>query len=443
MNGEGATGKGGGIPGLTGRGEVGRMGGKWWAQPTLRDYTQLSRLKTREFVLSKTVILDGRLWPRIGLDHAPTENLKFRDDLSNQGHFANQLLLYDSIIFPTNDFGIVPALVSWLGLETFLNAVESGTFSFLRQRGVLGYVGNGNGVNTLEIKSDHKKSLADWQEAMFGDTEKSLAIQLKMSEESIPTTERQRVLKSVQAVSLDYKYDNEFFMKNIAHESYVDIIKTPRLVRFVRTTIPHKTGHIDLTRLPGVDANQAKFSSLGKINDPVELVLRVAEMNLEIAMSAFVGDCDLFTCEGADELLINKLHRAGISEALTDSFLTLLELNNIPDIEQGIYTNKCTLRDIWAVRETQESRLFREWLREASSENLRELEKEYVAALSNTPAIASLPAKVIRFCVTGLGGLLNPAVGPVLGAIDSFFVEKCLSGYNPKLFFDRLKNLDL
>lgn len=391
--------------------------------------------------MKSTVILDGRLWPRIGLDYAPTENLKFRNDLSNQGHFANQLLLYDSIIFPTNDFGIVPALVHWLGLKTFLNAVEGGTFSFLRQRGVLGYVGNGNGINTLEIRSGPNKPLDNWQEAMFGDTEKSLAIQLEMSEEIIPAKERHLVLKSVQAVSIDYKYDNDFFIKNIANESYTDIIKTPELSRFVLSA----TGAdgINLVHLPGVEANQVKVSSLGQIKNPVELVLRVAEMNLEIAMSAFVGNCDLFTCEGADKLLVSKLHRSGVPKKLTDGFLTLLELNNIPDIEQGICSNKCTLMDIWAVREKKESQLFRKWLRKASGKNLRDLEKEYVAALSKNPAVNSLPIRLIRFCITSLCGYVNPAVGFGIDAIDSFFVEKFLSGYTPKLFFDRLKKLDL
>jgi hypothetical protein len=393
--------------------------------------------------MSSNAILDGRLWPRIGLEYAPTENLRFRDDLSNPAHLGSQLLLYDKVVLPTNDFGIVPALIHWLGLEVFLRGVEEGTFSFLRRRGFLGYVGNGNAISTLDVRPGPNNPFYPWQEAMFGESEKSIAIQLANTAGAIPATEHQRVLRSTLAASREFECDNDFFLRNIVHETYTDIMQTPEFSVFVLDSCPSGGRSIDLTRLPGVEANQVKCSSLGEIKNPVELVLRVAEVNLEIAMSLSVGGCDVFTCDGVDELLTNKLRRAAVSRKLADGFSRLLELNNVPDIERAVCDGRLPLKEIWAVRQTRESCAFREWLRKATADDARELEKAYVASLRRVPAISSWPAKIIRFCITSVWGLVEPISALAAGATDSFLVEKVLSGYSPKLFFDHLRSLKI
>jgi hypothetical protein len=57
-------------------------------------------------------IIDSRLFIRLDLDISLKINLLFQINLSNVSHLANQLLLYEKIVIPTKDFGIVPILIN-------------------------------------------------------------------------------------------------------------------------------------------------------------------------------------------------------------------------------------------------------------------------------------------------------------------------------------------
>ena len=61
--------------------------------------------------MQSDTILDSFLYIRLDLNHTDKANGEFRKDASKKGHLANQLLLYDQIVIPTKDFGIVPILI--------------------------------------------------------------------------------------------------------------------------------------------------------------------------------------------------------------------------------------------------------------------------------------------------------------------------------------------
>jgi hypothetical protein len=77
---------------------------------------------------------------------------------------------------------------------------------------------------------------------------------------------------------------------------------------------------IELNRLPGPAENQSRFVNSNKIIslstqplDGIDLVLTVAHLNLQIAMSTCTGDCDLSTFDGAGQILRRKLEAADCS----------------------------------------------------------------------------------------------------------------------------------
>ena len=82
-------------------------------------------------------IIDSRLFIRLDLDLATKHNAEFQSSVQKQAYLANQLLLYDRIIIPTHDFGIVPVLISWLGIRDFEEALEQSVFKFLRNNRIL------------------------------------------------------------------------------------------------------------------------------------------------------------------------------------------------------------------------------------------------------------------------------------------------------------------
>ncbi|NIR51129.1 hypothetical protein GWO43_21215 [candidate division KSB1 bacterium] len=391
--------------------------------------------------MKNNIILDGRLWPRIGLDYAPKINTDFQNNATNQGHLAIQLLLYDKLAFPTNDFGITAALVSWLGPELFLEALEQNTFSFLRMKSFLGYSGNGVGLSFFSMQpSPSAKRNEWWQQARFGNSDQSAELQLKHMCGSLASNDLQKILTKLLSATCELNFDDDYFKKEFQHECYADVAKNPKLSKFIFDHVGPEVNHLDLVNLPGVATNSVRVSALGRVTDPIGLVLRVAEANLEMLIASYLGNSDLFTAEGVDNLLENKLSRSGI---LSEGFCTLLELNDIPDIGLAVREGRMNLKRIWAIRKKKASSDFRRWLRELQPENVRELEKAFVNSLVEDSMISSLPAKVIRFCITTVAGLMNPIAGLATGTVDSFFVDKLFKGFAPKIFFDELRKLEI
>lgn len=387
-------------------------------------------------------IVDNRLFVRLDLDHSLRANSFFQTNVVNRAHLISQLLLFETIIVPTNDFGIVPTLINWFGLNKFEEVIEAEAIKFVRRKGILGYAGNGNGISAVTILPGENSGFEWWQEAIFGqNTTTSIELQLKHMCPFISGKQRQKLTEKVNSFSTALTYDNDFFKKNIVDESYTDIMNNERLSKLILERTRRKTNQVDLTRLDDVEANQVRFlKQEGLINDAADLVLRIAEINMEIIMATAVGNADIFTSEGAEEVIAGKLSSNKIDKSLIESFTSLLELNNIPDIRQAVISDDIDLPTIWPLRQKKIALQFRKWLREANPQNGRELEKAYVNILGKTTLADSLPLRAIRFAVTSIAGI-NPAIGLVAGAIDNFFVDKWLSGYSPKLLLDELSKL--
>ena len=392
--------------------------------------------------MASEAIVDNKLLIRLDLDHSLRANSFFQTNLANRAHLISQLLLYETIIVPTHDFGIVPILINWFGLKYFEEILNKAVIKFVQRKGILGYVGNGNGISTFTIQPGVDKKFKWWQEATFGENNStSIELQLKHMCPFIEGKQRQKLVEKVQSLSAKLTYDNDFFMKNIVHESYTDIMQNEKLSRFIFASERNKSNRVDLTRLPGVNPNQMRvLAQEGLIKNPVDLVLRIAEINMEIKTATEVGNVDIFTSEGAEEILVGKLSRHKIDKALVESFASLLELNNIPDIRQAVMSNSIDLSAIWSLRQNNMASEFRKWLREANPQDGFDLAKAYVQVLGKTTLADSLPLRTLRFAITSVAGL-NPVAGVVVSAFDNFFVDKWLSGYSPKLFLDELSKL--
>jgi hypothetical protein len=383
-------------------------------------------------------IIDNKLFVRLDLDHSLRANSFFQTNVVNRAHLISQLLLYETVVIPTVDFGIIPTLINWFGLNSFEEVIESSAVKFVRRKGILGYVGNGNGIIAFTILPGERKDFEWWREAIFGDNaEKSIELQLKQMCPFISGKQRPKLTEKVNILSTTLKYDNDFFMKNIVHESYTDIMSNDRLSKSV--LVDEK--RVNLTKLGGVTANQMRvLDQEGLIKDSIDLVLRIAEINMEIIMATQMGNADIFTSEGSQDVLAGKLSRYNVDKSLLDGFSSLLELNNIPDIRHAIISNDVDLPTIWSLRQKRVSSQFRNWLREANPQSSREMEKAYVHVLGKNTLAESLPIRTIRFAITTAAGI-NPIAGLVAGVIDNFFVDNWLSGYSPKLLLDELSKL--
>jgi len=384
-------------------------------------------------------IVDSRLYVQLDLSPSYLANQAFSENPSNKAHFASQLLLYDTIVIPTLDFGILPSLISWLGVDRFKEAIKSRSICFLRRDGLLAYVGNGNGISTIGIARGNAKLWEWWQEALFTDDFAALELQLSYFCPNISHRQRKILARDISSTTIHLSYDNQFFIENIAKESYRDIINSSLLSQ-IALDLNRESSEINLEQLlPG---NKTQILDPARsIKDAVDLVLADAEVNVQILMGIQANNADLLVPQGAESLLAEKLRRKNADEPLADKFAKLLDLTNIPDIRPAVADNLLPLSKIWNIRESKNGEKFRDWLRKVNPDDARSLEKSYVEMLEKDTLVASLPIRLMRFAITTASGVINPLIGTGVGVLDSFFIDKWLSGYSPKLFLDDLRKL--
>ena len=178
-------------------------------------------------------IIDSRLFIRLDLSNALLINQAFAQNVKNKAHIASQLLLYDKIVIPTTDFGIVPILISWFGLTDFGKAINSGALQFLRRDGLLAYNG-GLGIGLIKIEKATNTHFDLWQEVLFGKDDVSLEIQLTNSDFTLSKRQQSSIIQKTLENTTHLDFGQDLFIESIVKESYADIIKSPSLVEMVK-----------------------------------------------------------------------------------------------------------------------------------------------------------------------------------------------------------------
>ena len=238
---------------------------------------------------SPGTIVDSRLHVKHDLGQADLRNAEFFVEPGYRAHFGSQLLLYEHVIIPTNDFGIVPALFNWMGQMQFEAALDSGAVSFLHRKGLLGYIGNGNGISSFTVTPGPQKEFRWWQKALFGDLSEAAELQLMYRVPSLTRNQRNSILQRIIKHSRPIEYDNEFFLKNIADESYKDLRDTPELGEYIlqlAVSAGHRPGEpVNLRWIPGVNPNQVQLAGDQNVLNAADLAVRVAETNMEIVLA--------------------------------------------------------------------------------------------------------------------------------------------------------------
>jgi len=309
-------------------------------------------------------------------------------------------------------------------------------------------VGAGHGVSSFVVQPGGGRKFDWWQMAMFGNRADAIELQIRHCTWPIPDAEKSSLTKAILVSSLDFEIENDVFTKHVSEAAYGDIIGDEEL----RDLISRYCGgnHVDLLRLPGIRDDQVRISAEDGPSDAAGLVLAVAELNLEIAMSIRLNGCDISTFNQAGRLLRHKLARSRFPEVAIDGFSRMLELHRLPDIPAAVAAGRVAVSDIWTARNTPAARKFRKWLAAAELFDSKDLAALYVDAIGREPLISRLPVKTVRWLLT-LGAeyvatsYLDASIGGVAGmalsATDGLFVDAWLRGYSPRLFIDELKQL--
>lgn len=392
--------------------------------------------------MKSEAIVDNRLYTRHNDSGFYKRNYDFQYNSFIKGHLANQLLLYDKIVIPTRDFGIIPVLIKWMGLNLFNNAIDSNTFYFLRVKDALGYFCS-DGIITFYMKRGESKAWSWPQDAMFGENNVAIDQQLRNFCPDISKQERELIIKNIVSKSKTLRNINNAYEKYITDETYEDIKDDNEFSQYVFHKNGNEINNDDFSKLEGIEKNQIRIFYQDKIRDPIDLLLQIAEINMILYFSTLIKDADLYVPDGAETLLKNKILRLGIKDNYLDNFIALLELKNIPNIGKAVQSGDFSLFDIWKIREKKHSKNFRKWLRKASKQDEKNIVKLYIESLENKPLIQSLPSKILKFAIVAISSVINPSLGLSIGVVDSFFVEQWLKGYSPRLFLDELQKIKI
>lgn len=388
-------------------------------------------------------LLDSQLLVRPEITSAHESNMVFGYDRTNLAHLVNEMLLYERIVIPTYDLGIIPILVGWVGLEAVLELLESQAISPMRRLGIPAYIGAGNAISTVLFQPGPSRSFTWWQDALFRETPIAVERQVNTQLKSLSKDQRTKLIDATVRHTIEPPHTNDEFIRHVAQETYKDVVETPYLRNQLQRIYEIPSTGLDLLRLP--DVGPDKVHLLLSTDVPADtgpgVLLRVADLNLQLMHCSHMGGADLGSEEGAREILRNKLVRAGYKYDVSEQFATVLELSSVPDPGALVATGDIGFREFLRFRDSANAVGFRKWLRGVVLETDKNIAREIISSLREVPASARWPAKLVRLGITTAFGALGSLSGLASGTVDSLFVSMWVDGFSPKLLLNDLSHI--
>lgn len=170
--------------------------------------------------------------------------------------------------------------------------------------------------------------------------------------------------------------------------------------------------------------------------DEVLKIIRIAHSNAGMAYASATASDSIHNEAWVSQLLNHKfspLTRGGQYQRIVED---ITNLKGIPDLGDLYSSGALSMVDLLELRRSFNGVKFREWLRAV------DYNQDEIRQTLYTPGtgLNFKVSKALRFVVTNTIGLVSPLGGIVSDAVDSFLVDKMLSGWHPSFFLDeRLK----
>jgi hypothetical protein len=362
------------------------------------------------------------MWPGIALKDP---NKRYQDFLRvarpRFSGFIENLLLYDNIVVPTDDFMSLTILVGVLGEKAISALLADGALKFVRFRGSLSYIGNGGGLRPFSITKDDRSVLPQW-----GDTE--AAIYWALDGLNVPVNIRQL---SRQVLAVTQEVDLGSIEALIRDQTYRAILDSPPL----RATFAIRNTNLD--HLSGIEPNGVRVYGGVEAEvrespgDEIDTVLMIARTFLERYAEQATA-CD----DGRTTTPIGHVLAAVPGPSLS----TLRQFTNIPNVADLVLAKEIETKKIISLRNTRDWRSFTSWFHQSCRDDPMRAAREYIGLLKQVPMVDKAPLKIVRLLVTTVIGLVNPIGGIAAAAGDMFGTEK-LRSPSPKHFIERLEQL--
>jgi hypothetical protein len=335
---------------------------------------------------------------------------------------CEELILHDRLIVPCPDFLTAVGLAAVLGERGLLELLEQRRLEFVRLEGTMVYLrgsGPDGAILTMRDLEDRKANTAPLDQA--------IAMGLAVS----PVRLRESQKISQLLLSSTRSEDSRMLIAAAASDAYLDFRASSHWRSFYADYDPERL------RLPSVGKESGRIlGANAKAHDPVDILLSFASNNVELLLARKFACPSVSTSSPLGGSLNLKLKRLGFGPDAASDYWRLLELNEIPDVSSLLLSDPELVPKFVRLAGSVDALAFRKWFHESVQRAESDILAEYVRLLRQMPATSSWSGKVIRFLVsTGLG-LVNPVVGTVASALDTFVLDQVLQGNSPKYFIE-------
>lgn len=371
-------------------------------------------------------------------DFGPT-NERYHNFLANGlpslKMLIESILLHDQIVIPTQDFMVLQLLRSQLTERDLFEMLETDCVRFFRFKGMLAYSGGqlGSGIQPFRISRKGATKLDDESKGrpFSGPTELAIEWAISSNKEKPKDSKLANlVLERTDEITA------ESIVEQIRHETYVDVLNSDYLCSLFALR------NRDMNKLASIKHNELRCMERhysGRwIGDEVDIVLTLAQTNLELYMAEASGCIDSSTASPVGHLIKAKAERTFSNKSAFQDFATLKEIADIPDIGEGVMQKNLSVKRLLKLRQSTKGEMFRRWFHENCRDNPTQTAKEFISLVNEIPGIQHTPVKILRFIVTSL---LSGPFAPIVGAIDSFVIDRLFRGSSPKYFIEDLRQL--
>jgi hypothetical protein len=369
-------------------------------------------------------ILAADLWPSTGVDgFNRASEIELASAQMRLHQFVENVLLYDQVVIPTDDFISLNVLAKSFGLSALETLLDEAVLKFWRLQGQLVYAGAGHGITFI---NSWKTVDGTPVSPLWLPTDIAVAAILRKEIPSATPEQAHNLAAKVSKATVEADLDAiNLEAKKRSHGAAQSPSMDPRLAISDR----------DLNNL-GIGPDQVRL--LGRLNeapqieDSIYKLMVIARTQIEMIAGEQTACNDISTLSP-----VGKIIAANRSKTSLDR---LYEITDVPDLGAAAWNGTVSMKQIVELRNSRNWQQFVQWFHETCAKEPDAVGREYVKLLRAHAPLDSPFFKLVRLLISTVAGALSGGLGVAVSAADAFLVPK-IREPSAKYFIERLEQL--
>lgn len=400
-------------------------------------------------------------WQHLGVelrDHHLGPISSVKDDQVNVdvGALVRRLLLFEHCTLESNRLNEFPALISTFGVDGVMSLIDSGAVSIISDAMTAGQVGQ-LGILKANENRGGPLPLCSYRLATVGlvsaERDKHISDSLQVFKQARGPLKKIIKLKQL-LVPMIGTYPPSAGTDGVADAIKEIVTGKPTLWAAIRRegtrrgvaiAEPPEIDVIDLgddefridTNLPELVGAQEAHSLIERA------ILGMAGINIRIHLMKHLQGVTGFQDDEFPlfEDKVGFLLRSLDPEVQEDRFDRIVRLGGLPELSGLPEGVKIDVRKLLNLRDSDECKEFRKWLREVDSETDDEIQRRFDSLRGRAAEIVEgRTGHAVRFALTTGAGFIPIAgavLGPAASAADTFLLEKLIGKPGPTVFLSK------